>query len=286
MQVRDPGRAGRERAYFIFTLAASAVCAVMDVSRKDTGMILLPIMLYVVFGICGVSPSKLIGPGELTRVALVLCVLGFVLMATRAFSWSRANESELGDEISVSFKERRANDMLPELAFVIDKTPSQYDYFWGSTIGSLLPIPRSVFPDRSPAHSYYVGLQMRGVNTMEYQAFFMGANHLSISAHLLGEGFANFGVFGSLAFEFVFGMLVSVFSNAVLAGRMLAMRIAYPCLLFFIFTQQRGDLAMMNSPWLQTMGVFVVVLFIATFVSPDRGFRYPGYLNWMFQLKR
>jgi hypothetical protein len=251
------------RKFIVYSLIAFVIfCALIDASRKDTGMLLLSIIIFVFFKVSPQLPYLRLDFGRLIKLFLVMCVLGFILMAVRAFSWTQANQSGFAEEILTSFNERRANDTTNILAFVMQTTPSQYPYLYGLTLGSILPVPRSIFPYRPAAHSYYVGLQWRGVHNIEYDPKFMGDNQLSISAHMLGEGYANFGLLGAVLFEFLYGYLIGTYEARLRQGRLLTLRIIYPIMLFFIFTQQRGDIAMMNTSWMMSSGIMWLLLII------------------------
>jgi hypothetical protein len=80
----------------------------------------------------------------------------------------------------------------------------------------------------------------------------MGANQLSLSAHVLGEGYANFGYAGAIGLELLFGLMIGLYERHLREGRLQALRILCPTILFFIVSQQRGDLAMMNTLWLES----------------------------------
>ncbi|OQX01243.1 MAG: hypothetical protein BWK80_60340 [Desulfobacteraceae bacterium IS3] len=170
----------------------------------------------------------------------------------------------MASELEITFKERRAHDCTIILAFVLDTTPSLYPYLYGKTIGSLVPLPRSVFPNRPPAHSYVVGLQRQGINLTDFDSTLYNANPLSLSAHLLGEGYANFGILGALLFEFMFGFLVCYYEVKLNKGHLVALRLLYPVLMFFILTQQRGDIAMMNTAWMLSVCFAVGILLIGS----------------------
>jgi hypothetical protein len=240
---------------FALTISLGVATALVDVSRKDTGCILLPIVLFLLFQVAPQRPFLISTMSRVMKTTAVLLALGALLMATRALSWAFSNGSGLYSEFRTSMQERRANDMTNMLALVLDVVPSSYSYLHGSTLGSLLPVPRVLWPGRPPAHSYIVGLQARGMTDLTYRPELTGNNQLSISAHMLGEGYANFGSTGAMAFEFVFGGLIGLYELQLHKGKLLALRILYPVILFFIFTQQRGDLAMMNTEWMMCAGM-------------------------------
>jgi hypothetical protein len=243
----------------ILVLLAAGVCALADVSRKDTGMTLLALLLLHVVVVQPQEPFLRMAGRRAVMITIILGVLGGLLMATRAYSWATNNNESFASEFRTSLRDRRANDVIEQLAFVLDTTPATYPYLDGITLGSVLPIPRTVWPDRPAAHSYYVGLQWRGRFATEFDPREMGTNQLSLSAHLLGEGYANFGFTGAIVFEFVFGLLVAWYEHLLADGRLVVLRILYPVILFFILTQQRGDIAMMNTPWLTCAGVLWLV---------------------------
>ena len=242
----------------VFGLAV--LCAVVDVSRKDSGAALTPIVICIAFGFRPQRPllrmtfrssAGLIGAG---------LALGIVLMATRSYPWAIQNKTDLKSEVILSYSSRRANDVTNELAFVMETTPSTFPFLRGWTFLSLTPIPRVIWSGRPPAHSYYVGLQRRGMFEYDFNPQMMGAHQLSISAHLLGEGYANFGYAGAIGIELVYGLLVGLFESLLRAGRLVTLRILLPTILFFTLTQQRGDLAMMNTGWLMSAGVLWAIL--------------------------
>jgi len=186
---------------FFLTVLLGAATALVDISRKDTGCVLLPIVLFLLFKVGPQRPFLVPTMSRLMRTAGVLLGLGALLMATRALSWAFDKKTDLYSELRISMQERRANDMTNMLAFVLDVVPSSYPFLNGITLGSLLPVPRVLWPGRPPAHSYIVGLQARHMSDLTYKQELTGNNQLSISAHMLGEGYANFGAVGAIGFE-------------------------------------------------------------------------------------
>jgi hypothetical protein len=260
-----PGRAAnRFVVYAMFAMAAMA--AAIDVSRKDTGATLLPLIACVGFGFRPQRPFFRLTLRRSLGLALAGLALGAVLMATRSYSWSVQRNTVLNEELLESYKSRRANDVIGELAFVVDTTPSKYPFLNGRTLGSIVPIPRVLWKNRPPAHSYYVGLERRGMFGFDFNPNMMGENQLSVSAHLLGEGYANFGDAGALVFELAYGGLIGVYTRILNSGRSTTIRILHPTILFFTLTQQRGDLAMMNSGWLMSAGMLYGLLAVARLV--------------------
>jgi len=251
----------QKKIIFLLLLIAT-LNAMIDVSRKDAGMILFYIIIFVFFKVVPQYPVLYLNFAKQIKFGILILLLGFILMGMRAYSWSRELNTDLSTELSISFEERRANDMTDILAFVIETTPSKYPFLYGRTLGSLLPIPRVLYPGRSPAHSYIVGLQYRGIDQVEFDPIGYRENPLSISAHMLGEGYANFGIPGALAFEFIFGILVAIYEKKLNNGELIVLRIIYPVILFFILTQQRGDLAMMNTGWIMLAGIICLLLFL------------------------
>ena len=245
---------------FLFTILLAVSAALVDVSRKETGCILLPIVLFFAFKAVPQFPVLVPTMSRAMRTAVLLLAMGALLMATRALSWASSNGTDLASEFQVSMQGRRANDMTNMLAFVLDASPVSYPFLHGVTVGSLLPIPRILWPDRPPAHSYIVGLQVRGMSDLAYKRELTGNRQLSISAHMLGEGYANFGPPGALLFEFIFGAVVGFYERQLHRGKLTTLRILFPVILFFIFTQQRGDLAMMNNEWMMCAAMLCGIL--------------------------
>ncbi len=266
-------------AAFALTMLFGVATALVDVSRKDTGCILLPIVLFLLFQVTPQRPFLVPTMSRVIKTTAVLLALGVVLMATRALSWAFSNGSDLYSEFHTSMQQRRANDMTNMLAFVLDVVPSSYPYLYGSTLGSLLPVPRVLWPARPPAHSYIVGLQARGMTDLAYRPELTGNNQLSISAHMLGEGYANFGSTGAMAFEFIFGVLIGLYESQLHQGKLFALRILYPVILFFIFTQQRGDLAMMNTEWMMCAGMLWTFLWLNHWIIGPETNRKCRYLH-------
>jgi hypothetical protein len=257
-------RSGMERAARWLIAGIGVACALVDVSRKDTGSLLTAVAIYAVLGVRAQRFNLTLNRRRLVAFGATLAVFWVLLMSTRTYSWVRESGSAFGQEFDKSIRERRGNDLLQPLAFVIETTPQIFGYLNGYTLGSLVPLPRALLPRRPPAHSYIVGLQLRGIDETHFYPEYMGANQLSVSAHMLGEGYTNFGVLGALGFEFVFGLLVGWYERALRNGRLVVLRVTFPIVLFFILTQQRGDLAMMNSGWLMCAGfVFGVLLLVS-----------------------
>jgi len=221
---------------------------------------LLPVVLFLLFKVGPQRPFLVPTMSRLMRTAGVLLGLGALLMATRALSWAFDKKTDLYSELRISMQERRANDMTNMLAFVLDVVPSTYPFLNGITLGSVFPVPRVLWPGRPPAHSYIVGLQARAMSDLTYKSELTGNNQLSISAHMLGEGYANFGEIGAIAFEVAFGLLIGLYELQLHRGKLRVLRILYPVILFFIFTQQRGDLAMMNTEWMMCAGMLWMFL--------------------------
>jgi len=244
-------------------LAIALLCALVDVSRTNTGVILVTVL---VLGVMGVRFGRLeydVRVRGLAKGAFVLVAIWFVLLGTRAFSWAIANETDFWSEYATSFTERRANEEVRILAFVISVTPSTYEYFYGRTLGAVMPIPRSIWPERPAAHSYYIGLQWKGISDIAYAEEYLGDAQLSLSPHMVGEGYANFGIAGAMGIELAFGILVAAYARLLRAGRLRAMRIAFPLLLFAIITQQRGDVAMMNTGWIVSVLLLMACLWFS-----------------------
>lgn len=253
-----------QKTIIFFLLFIAALNAMVDVSRKDAGMILLYIIIFVFFKIIPQYPVLYLNIVKQIKLSILMLLLGFILMGIRSYSWSRELNTSLSSEIKVSFNERRANDMTNMLAFVLETTPSKYPFLYGWTLGSLLPIPRAIYSGRAPAHCYIVGLQYRGIDLIEFDQTLYNANPLSISAHMLGEGYANFGIPGALSFEFIFGILVAVYEKRLNQGRLIVLRMIFPIILYFILTQQRGDLAMMNTAWIMLACITCFVLLVCS----------------------
>lgn len=261
----EPGQRaqiGVKTSYSIYGVAI--LTALVDVSRKDTGSILVLVFVLAALNF-DVRTSSVLPSQKLVAVtgAAVVCIYG-LLMLTRAFSWATANDTDLSLEIETSLRERRANDTTNILTLMLDTVPTMYPFLNGLTLGSVVPVPRAIWPNRPAAHSYYAGLQYRGIPALEYTEAYMGDNQLSLSAHLLGEGYANFGYFGALSFEAIFGFLCGLLERLLTAGRLHSMRYCLPILLFFIATQQRGDLAMMNTNWLMCYAMISVVIIVSS----------------------
>jgi hypothetical protein len=254
-----------------------------DVSRKDTGAALLPACLGLLFAWRPQSPTVKATAGVVAKLMVVAVCGWLILMGTRALSWSIDNHTPLLYEMEVSLRNRQAQDTTAVMAFVVDTTPRVYPYLYGLTLGSLLPVPRVLWPDRPPAHSYFVGLQWRGIGSTEFSPHMMGKNHLSLSAHVLGEGYANFGYAGAVGVELLFGILIGLYERLLREGRLRALRILCPTLLFFIVSQQRGDLTMSNTLWLVSAaalwGILVVTrtLGLGVRVSRPPG----GVIPWL-----
>jgi len=243
-------------------LAIAVLCALVDISRKDTGVILISVL---VLGVIGVRFGRLdynVRVHGLAGGAFVLVAVWIVLVGTRAYSWAIVNETDFWSEYATSFTERRANEEVRILAFVLSVTPSTYEYFYGRTLGAVIPIPRAIWPERPAAHSYYVGLQAKAIPEMVYAEEYLGEAQLSFSPHMVGEGYANFGIPGAMGIEVAFGILVAVYARLLKAGRLRAMRIAFPLLLFAIITQQRGDVAMMNIGWILSVMLLMTCLWL------------------------
>jgi hypothetical protein len=237
-----------------------------DVSRKDTGAAIVPALLGLLFTWRPQNPV-VIANARVVGKLIVMGVCGWlILMGTRALSWSITNHTPFMYELQYSLTKRQAQDTTGVMAFVVDTTPRIYPYLNGATLGSLLPIPRVLWPDRPPAHSYFVGLQWRGISSTEFNPHMMGKNQLSLSAHVLGEGYANFGYPGAIGLELLFGILIGLYERRLREGRLRALRILCPTILFFIITQQRGDLAMSNTLWLES-GIVLWAILLATRMS-------------------
>lgn len=255
-----------ERFQVLAIVAIALLCALVDVSRKTTGAILISLVMLGVIEVRFGRLEYYVRIRGLLGGAIFLLTIWAVLIGTRAYSWAIANETEFWSEYRTSFVERRANEEVRALGFVLSVTPDTYGYFYGRTFGALIPIPRAIWPGRPAAHSYYLGLQYKGISDMVYDPAYLGEVQLSISPHMVGEGYANFGILGALGIEVVFGFLVGAYAYLLKAGRLRVMRIAFPFVIFAIITQQRGDVAMMNMAWIVSALLIAAFLWLYQFL--------------------
>jgi hypothetical protein len=102
-------------------------------------------------------------------------------------------------------------------------------------------------------------MQMTGRDPEQFdiQAF-NARGRLSLSALILGDGYANFGVVGALGLEFFLALLVGIYSQVLrVHGSSEVVIASLGVIPFFVLTQERGDVAMMNAGWMISMAVVV-----------------------------
>lgn len=132
-----------------------------------------------------------------------------------ALRWSEAMNSENSVSIrELSRQSLERTTLLPQVAHVLDLTPSQIPFQMGQTY-SYLPlalIPRFLWPDKpsaSQANRYYQVAY--GLNTWR------DVDNVSIGVGCLGEAYINFGWPGVFGIMFLIGVVLGIYERSFVA---------------------------------------------------------------------
>lgn len=154
------------------------------------------------------------------------------------------------------------NEMLQELAYVIDTVPERCDYQLGYSyyVQIVNPIPRFIWPDKPAIDSGLLMAQLKGeVNKT-------GEAYLTSSPGLLGEMYLNFGGWGIVALSFFGGWLVRGWDRIpFLHGNSLPTMILYCCGLAILFVIGRSFNA---TAFYAIMFLYIGLLVVTKFILP------------------
>ena len=154
------------------------------------------------------------------------------------------------------------NEMLQELAYIIDSVPERCDYQWGYSyyVQIVNPIPRFLWPDKPAIDSGLLMAQLKG------QVNQTGEAYLTSSPGLLGEMYLNFGGWGVVALSFFGGWLVRGWDRIPLMhGNSLPTMILYCCGLAILFVIGRSFNA---TAFYAILFLYVGLLIVTKFMLP------------------
>jgi oligosaccharide repeat unit polymerase len=152
------------------------------------------------------------------------------------------------------------NEMLQELAYVIDNVPERCDYQLGYSyyVQIVNPIPRFLWPGKPAIDSGLLMAQLKGEVNQTGEAY------LTNSPGLLGEMYLNFGGWGILVLSFFGGWLVRGWDHIPLRhGSSLPTMILYCCGLALLFVIGRSfNATAFYALLFLYVGLFIVTHFI------------------------
>ncbi len=152
------------------------------------------------------------------------------------------------------------NEMLQELAYIIDCVPERCDYQLGYSyyVQIVNPIPRFIWPGKPAIDSGLLMAQLKGEVNQTGEAY------LTSSPGLIGEMYLNFGGWGVFVLSFFGGWVVRGWDNIPLRhGRSLPTMILYCCGLAVLFVMGRSfNATAFYAILFLYLGVFIVTRFI------------------------
>lgn len=250
--------------------ALGLAVALLDPSRRAILTALLGVL-----GIVALKRGSLmssLGPLKrffaLAATVVVFAGLYFLGNALRAVSFSGNTVSGFSQAFTSLNRSGSSTQPFYELEFVMEEYPHPNRFLQGSSVVNLLFnfVPRSVWPGKPVAFSKELAMRMMGVpDSVPYsRQLDREIRYQSYSGTLVGEGYANFGVPGVVAFLFLFGVAVCFIEKYLErnSGNQFAV-LVYACSIAPILFQQRGDLLTANFFSIQAIGsIFLAMLIL------------------------
>ena len=264
-------RNGRRTPGYIVLLVALNACSVLVSPTRR---------VFLVWAGCAYffwsSASRRRHRNSLLRSAipalLFLALLGFYSHGIRT---SKRTWDAFRSDLAVGIQKGRGHGLFHCFAFVLNAHPHRYDYLHGYTLLHFVVayVPRPLWPNKPVAHSRVVAMQTRGWDGAYSDVRFQREHGpLSFSGTLMGEGYANFGPVGAFGMVFLFGYLCSVLRYVRnQACSVEFVRILQALTLMPIFVQQRGDVAMINAPWIISILLVLGASYTSRLLAGRRG---------------
>ena len=135
-------------------------------------------------------------------------------------------------------------DTFYNTAFLIERFPKPWDFFYGETYLSVLvaPIPRSLWNDKPVGLGAPLGLMNRYSYRGKFDNYFWEqANQFTLSPGFVGEAYANFGYAGVFLISLLLGIVAAFFDNKIIFQGITAATIPWIMFLSTFILVHRGD---------------------------------------------
>ena len=195
----------------------SLFCGVDDSSRRAYIAIFFPIIIMLVY-----SYKEKIGQVTI-RVKILLVILLFLVFV---FLNALRSEHNFGEGFD---PDNRVNntmhyittlgsiDTFHNTAFIYERFPSPWDYYYGETYLSVFValIPRFIWPDKPVSLGAQLGLMKRFGYRGFDQSLWEEAFMFSLSPSFVGEAYANFGFIGVIFLSLLLGIIAAYLDKKI-----------------------------------------------------------------------
>jgi hypothetical protein len=236
------GLTQRDRTAIIASIILILI-GVDDSSRRAYIAIFIPMIVILSFWYL----SKYNKINLRSKIILFFCLLSvfIILNALRSghdFGEGFNQNSRVENTVHY-IKNLKSIDTFYNTAFIVERFPLPWDYYFGETYLSVLValIPRSIWPDKPVGLGSQLGLmqafQYRGFDDLLWQK----TNMYSLSPGFVGEAYANFGFTGVCIVSFLLGFLIAYFDRKLVVQRFDILAIPWIMLLSCFIVIHRGD---------------------------------------------
>ena len=222
----------------------SFLTAIDDSSRRAYIAIFMPILIILPH----FFKAKYGNINIKMKIFLVVMLLGVVVLlhalrSTHNFGEGFDNDSKVNN-VLYSMKNLRSIDTFYNTAFLVERFPKPWDFFYGETYLSVLvaPIPRSLWNDKPVSIGAPLGLMNRYSYRGEFDPYLWEqANYYSLSPGFVGEAYANFGYTGVCLISVLLGFFAALFDKKILTQGITPGSIPWIMLLSTFVLLHRGD---------------------------------------------
>lgn len=228
----------------IFVSIVSLLIGVDDSSRRAYIAIFLPAIFIFIYIIRAKHGEITVGRKILAGLFLLFFFVFLnAIRSTNDFGEGFDPEHRVNNTIHY-ITHLTSIDTFYNTAFLVERFPDPWDYYYGETYLSILvaPIPRSLWPDKPVSLGAPLGLMNRyGYRGKFDNSLWEDANQFSLSPGFVGEAYANFGYIGVLVISSLLGFAMALFDKKIIAGGITPRTIPWLMFLSTFLVLHRGD---------------------------------------------
>jgi oligosaccharide repeat unit polymerase len=253
------GRPLSEKAILSGILVVAAIYSVLQYSRRPLVLLVMGTFVYLVHAKklqLGRFRSRylLIPVAVAALFAIVLFAAGFRWLVLRLgvpLDWNL---------LVLAFKGQGPGALNLDAYAVHLSSVSWYsdasDWLMGGSFAQVLtnPIPRSLWPGKPESFGFTI-------------AKLMGNYGTNYGPTIFGEGYANFGLFGSFLFGWILGSCARAVQQYQESSRSEFALVVTSMVSFEFFPQVRGDLQGMTTPLIERVALLVLAVWLVVWLS-------------------
>ena len=185
-------------------------------SRRVFISVFLPVLALLIYSAnMSAKYRRIAGKVGLIGISVVFFVFLNFMRANHDFGYGFVEGDVVKNTIDyiVSF---RSIDTFWNTQYIYEKYQEGYQYYFGETYFSVLVgiVPRSIWVDKPVGFASIFAI----MGVFEQQLSFsedlwLGINRFSLSPGMLGEAYANFGIYGSVLVPFILGVSARIVDN-------------------------------------------------------------------------